>query len=193
LTARRDTFAEEAPMRSHLLALSLARALMPSLALAEPASVARPRGSYVVTDDVGMSKASSALPHAAPTVFFINKNGGTYRPGNNDARTNYSSIVDGVSVISPWQVSSTGWNEVKSCLVEMFSRWNVTVTDVDPGTSTPHFELVIAGSPQDIGMQQGVGGVSPFTNDCDVIPNSIVYTFCTHSAAQSCSAPAASG
>jgi len=161
-------------MRPIILAVAAAAAFTPASALADSP---RPRSSYIVVDEPGVERAASALPAAAPTVFFINKNGGTYRPGNDDARNNYSSIVDGVSVISPWQVSSGGWNEVKSCLVDMFARWNVTITDTDPGASTAHFELVIAGSPQDIGMGSGVGGVSPFTNDCSVIPNSIVYTF----------------
>jgi MYXO-CTERM domain-containing protein len=38
-------------------------------------------------------------------------------------------------------------------------------------------EAVFGGSPGNIGMQQGVGGVSPFTEDCAVIENSIVFTF----------------
>jgi uncharacterized protein (TIGR03382 family) len=59
---------------------------------------------------------------------------------------------------------------------DMFSRWDVTVTDVNPG-NVPHMEAVFGGSPGNIGMQQGVGGVSPFTEDCAVIENSIVFTF----------------
>ena len=38
-------------------------------------------------------------------------------------------------------------------------------------------EAVFGGSPQNIGMGSGVGGVSPFTDDCAVIENSIVFTF----------------
>lgn len=147
---------------------------LPAVAAAE---VERPRATYEVLDTIGEEMAPSAEAAAAPTIFFINKNGGTYRPGNDDARSNYSSIISGVKTIAPWNVSAAGWTQVKSCLTTMFARWNVTITDVDPGTSTPHYELVIAGSPQNIGMQSGVGGVSPFTSNCGVIPNSIVYTF----------------
>ncbi|MCB9559326.1 MAG: Ig-like domain-containing protein [Kofleriaceae bacterium] len=137
-----------------------------------------PRSSYMVIDQLGLEAAPGVMEHAAPIIFYINKNGGTYSPGNDDARTNRSSIVSGPSTIAPWNVSASGWSTVKSCIVSMFSRWNVTITDVDPG-NVPHYEIVIAGRPQDIGMQSGVGGVSPFTSNCSVIPNSIVYTFAT--------------
>jgi MYXO-CTERM domain-containing protein len=136
----------------------------------------RPRSSYLVIDHTALPPPEAIEHGGAPTIFFINKNGGTYIPGNNDARTNRSSIIDQTSTIPAWNVSTSGWNQVKTCMQTLFSRWNVTITDVDPG-NTPHFEIVIAGSPQDIGMQQGVGGVSPFTSNCSVIPNSVVYTF----------------
>lgn len=134
-----------------------------------------PRASYIRTTQIGQPSAPSAAG-GAPTIFYLNKVGGTFRPGNNDARTNYSSIVDSVSVVPAWNPSAAGWQLIVDCHEELFDRWNVTITDVDPG-NVPHYELVIAGSPQDVGMGQGVGGVSPYTYDCSVIPNSIVFTF----------------
>lgn len=137
----------------------------------------RPRASYVVIDAPGLERAPGAIAaNGPPTVFYMNKNGGTYRPGNNDARTNSSSIVDQPSSIPAWNVSASGWTQVMSCMQDLFARWNVVVTDQDPG-NVPHYEIVVAGRPQHIGMQAGVGGVSPFTYNCSVIPNSIVYTF----------------
>lgn len=135
-----------------------------------------PRGSYVVVGD------PQPLPppvvddgvYLAPTIFFVNKSGGTYTPGTNDARTNRSTIVGSTRTVPAWNVSAAGWQQVMSCMTTMFARWNVVITDVDPG-NVPHYELVTAGRPQDIGMQSGVGGVSPFS--CGVIPNSIVFTF----------------
>jgi hypothetical protein len=59
---------------------------------------------------------------------------------------------------------------------DMFARWDVTITDVDPG-NVPYMEAVFGGGPGSIGMPAGVGGVSPFTEDCSVIENSIVFTF----------------
>ncbi len=184
-------------MRTSLIALALVGPLLPALAstaLADSVSGVdkprviefvgdatpadqRPRASYLVIDHEALPPPDVIEHGGAPTIFFINKNGGTYSPGNNDARTNRSSIVNQTSTIAPWNVSTTGWNTIKSCMQDLFARWNVTITDVDPGNSTPHYEIVIAGRPQNVGMDAGVGGVSPFTSNCSVIPNSIVYAF----------------
>jgi MYXO-CTERM domain-containing protein len=58
----------------------------------------------------------------------------------------------------------------------MFSRFAVTVTDVDPG-AVPHIEAVIGGAPQELGMPSNIGGISPFTASCGVIESSIVFVF----------------
>lgn len=134
-----------------------------------------PRSTYVVIDQPGVSELPE-IAAAAPIIFYMNRSGGTYYPGNNDSRTNRSSIVDQASTVSAWNVSTTGWSYVMTCLQDLFSRYNVVITDVDPG-NVPHYESVIAGYPQEVGMQQGVGGVSPYAFDCGVIPNSIVFTF----------------
>jgi MYXO-CTERM domain-containing protein len=134
-----------------------------------------PRASYVIDDPQPLPPPIvDDTTYHAPIIFYVNKNGGTYVPGSNDARTNRSTIVGTTRTVPPWNVSANGWQQVMSCMTTMFSRWNVVITDVDPG-NVPHYELVTAGRPQDIGMQQGVGGVSPFS--CGVIQNSIVFTF----------------
>jgi uncharacterized protein (TIGR03382 family) len=152
-------------------AIALLLVLVPSVAAAE-----RPVTGYRVINPSPVTY--EPLAGGAPVIFYINKSGGQYRASNyNDSRTNYSTIPSsGIATVPAWNVSASGWSQVKSCMVDMFSRFNVTITDVDPG-NTPHFEIVIAGSPQDVGMDDGVGGVSPFTNDCSVISNSIVYVF----------------
>jgi hypothetical protein len=62
------------------------------------------------------------------------------------------------------------------CVRDMYSRWDVTVTDVDPG-NVPHIESIVTTTSSVIGMPPNVGGVSPFTLDCTPIENSIVFTF----------------
>ncbi len=139
----------------------------------------QPRSTYLV-HEVGPGGSPQALPsaieHAAPTIIYMNRMGGIYRPGDSDSRTNASSIPSRTSQVAAWNVSAAGWQQVMSCMTEQFARFNVIVTDVDPG-NVPHIESVVAGRPQDVGMGSGVGGVSPFTDDCGVIPNSIVFTF----------------
>jgi len=138
----------------------------------------QPRGVYVMTSQV-LDEAPPSPPdymYAGATIFYMNRHGGTYTPGYNDSRTNRSTIPSFTATIAPWGVSDAGWNQVMDCVKDIWSPFNVIITDVDPG-DVPHFESVVAGYPGDVGMGSGVGGVSPFTYDCSVIPNSIVFTF----------------
>jgi uncharacterized protein (TIGR03382 family) len=66
-----------------------------------------------------------------------------------------------------------------------FSRFNVTITDVDPGT-TAHLEIMVAGLGSQIGMPQGVLGVAD--NPCQAIgqcglfqANALVFDFANDS------------
>ena len=118
--------------------------------------------------------AASAL--AQSKIIYLNHTGITLLPGDDDSRTNRSSIVPGQVSVPAWNTSAATWAATVTCMTNMFSRFDVTVTDVNPG-SVPHMEAVFGGSPQNIGMGSGVGGVSPFTDDCAVIENSIVFTF----------------
>jgi len=113
---------------------------------------------------------------AQSKIIYLNHTGVTLYPGDDDSRTNRSSIISSTAQVPAWNTSAATWTATVACMKDMFSRFDVTVTDVDPGM-TPHMEAVFGGSPQNIGMPSGVGGVSPFTDDCGIIENSIVFTF----------------
>ncbi len=117
-----------------------------------------------------------AAPGGPPTIVYMNKSGVTLTPGTNDARTNRSTIVGQTSTIPPFEGSAAEWSAIMQCVRTIFAPYNMTITDVDPG-NVPHFESVMGGRAQQAGMQQGVLGVSPFTTNCSLIPNSIVFTF----------------
>jgi MYXO-CTERM domain-containing protein len=120
--------------------------------------------------------ATTQAGRAAGTIMFMNRSGGTFTPGNEDARNNRSSIIEQTSSVAPWNPGDAAWNTIMTCVRAQFAPFDIDVTDVDPGT-TPHVESVVAGRPGDIGLPDNVGGVSPFTVNCDVIPNPIVFTF----------------
>jgi hypothetical protein len=113
---------------------------------------------------------------AQSRIIYLNHTGVTLAPGNNDSRTNKSSLVNSTVAVPAWNASATTWSGVMTCFRDMFSRWDVTITDVNPG-NVPHMEAIFTTSPSVIGMSSGVGGVSPFTQDCGIIENSIVFTF----------------
>jgi len=118
---------------------------------------------------------STPLANAVPRILYLNRNGGTYSPSNqNDSSQNQSSIPDYTTTIASWSVSDSSWNQVVDCVSELYARWNLTVVDTDPG-SVAHVEVVVGGQPGDLNLPTGVGGISPF--NCNVIERSIAFVF----------------
>jgi len=122
------------------------------------------------------STGVSEVPGGAPLILYINKNGVTLSPGDNDARTNKSTLVAQTTAVPAWNAPAAAWTQIMSCTRTMWAPFNVTVTDVDPG-NVPHMESIVTTLSSTIGMDPNVGGVSPYTIGCDLIPNSIVFTF----------------
>lgn len=114
----------------------------------------------------------------APLPIFLNRNGGTYFAGGNDSSRNISSVVSaGSATLSAFPYNDAGWNLVVDCVRAQFSPFNVTVTDVEP-SSGQYVEAVIGGSPTQVGLPNGVGGVAPIDSfGCSTIPSAVVYTF----------------
>src|SRR5690606_31569114 len=108
---------------------------------------------------------------AQSRIIYLNKNGVTLSPGNNDARTNRSTIVTQTTAIPAWNVSAANWQATVSCFRDLFARFDVQIVETDPG-NVPHMEAVFGGTPGQVGMDPNVAGVSPFTLDCSVIENS---------------------
>lgn len=113
---------------------------------------------------------------AESRTIYLNRTGVTLRPGVNDARRNQSSIVGAPTTISPWEVDDDTWQATVDCMKELYGPFDVVITDRDPG-DVPHIEAVFGGHPNDVGLPDEVAGVSPFTRDCSVIENSLVFTF----------------
>lgn len=126
-------------------------------------------------------------PQSAPTRMFaegaalpiyLNRWGGTYYAGQNNSATNHSSIVgSGSATVGGFSGTDSQWSQVMGCVSDLFSAFNVHVTDFEP-TSGEYVEAVVGGSPGDVDMPWGVAGVAPFDPfGCGVIPRAIVYTF----------------
>ena len=124
---------------------------------------------------VGAASPSAAL--GAELSLYLNRSGGVFTPGQpNDSRTNISSVADSTVDLPPWAVDETGWQEVVTCVEELFAPFGVEVTEQDPGDAE-HLEVVIGGRPTDLGLDPNAAGVSPFLSNCSVIDNSIVFVF----------------
>jgi len=171
------------------------------LGLAASTSIASADGETVQFGRFGLhymrvspeAKAESAArtpalgPVADTHILFMNKcTGGCVvtHSNNTDNRTDHSDIYSG-GTLSQFSGSAATWTAVMSCMRDTFSRFNVTITDVDPG-STPHMEVMVAGLGSQMGAPNGVLGVADFPcasiGNCDTfVPNALVFDYANDS------------
>lgn len=126
----------------------------------------------------------------SPTLYLERCVGGcTVHQGTNDSRTNTSMIpMKSVSTIGEFANSGgmTGsaadaeWGQLVQCMKEVYSPYNLVVTDVKPATGQGYHEAIVAGNPADIGLSSDILGVAPLASDCRAIDNVISFTFASN-------------
>lgn len=144
------------------------------LLVASPAAAERLQGGYVAADPdltIGLE------PHEVTynTVYLngcFNPGDCDIRYGQEDSSTNRSSIAEGT--LSEFAYGQVTWDAVVECVRKTYEPFGVVITDEDPGAA-PHWEAMVAGYPEEIGME-GAGGVSPWRN-CRLIDTAITFSF----------------
>jgi len=163
----------------------------PAVAAAPTALVGSP-GRHVAVD-TPMEMYATPAARVSPTIYVNRCTGGcTVHMGANDARTNTSSIptvtpqkpgpdfkvgefANDLSQIGA--AANAEWAQVVQCMREVYSPYNVTVTDVKPVSGLSYHEAIIAGLPGDIGLSDDILGVAPLASDCSAIDNVISFSF----------------
>ena len=125
---------------------------------------------------LAVSHVASADGLARSRIIYLTHDGVSLRPGADDSTTQTSSVVTSEVDIPPWTTTPEIWSDTVACVAEIYSRFSVTVTDVDPG-DVPHIEGVFGGSPLTLGLPRATDGMSPFAGDCSVTENSVVFAF----------------
>jgi hypothetical protein len=152
----------------------------------DPAAPAGGRRFEVKRIGVDASQAKM-IPHeqlaaAEPPsrIIYLNRCAGgcEVRRGFESSINNTSEIIElSIANIPEFPYSDAVWDQVVQCVRDTYAPFNISITDQDPG-NVPHWENIVAGSPGDVGMQQGVGGVSPYDfNACSILENTITFTF----------------
>lgn len=129
---------------------------------------------------------TTAAPLVANThTLYINRclGGCTVVEGSTDSRSDRSDLASGSAHLDAFNGSQQTWDDTMSCLRSVFSRFNVIVTDIDPG-NTPHLEVMVAGLAAQLNpaFPANVGGISitacSAIGSCDnFIPNALAFTF----------------
>ncbi|MCK6546223.1 Ig-like domain-containing protein [Myxococcota bacterium] len=162
----------------HVATLSTPRIRPQGITLEAPWEHARASGSidsFVGRPPRGL--VAWAGPGQPPLPIFLNRNGGTYSPGQDDSRFNTSIVPNRQSTVSAYAGSNAQWQQIVDCITEMFAPYNVVITETEPAGGE-YVESVIGGRPGQLGLPNGVGGVAPIDSfNCSIIPNAIVFTF----------------
>ncbi|HEY4238726.1 MAG TPA: hypothetical protein VGM88_02880 [Kofleriaceae bacterium] len=71
------------------------------------------------------------------------------------------------------------WNQVLACVKEIYSPFNMTVTDVKPANGLTYTEEIIAGKANELLGAGGAGilGIALLTQDCSPVDNAIAFAF----------------
>jgi hypothetical protein len=149
---------------------------------AEPARASFAGGRGYIRVNRPEPLAAEAVSHFSNVLFLNRCDGGcTFNFGNDNSSTNTSSVGGGFLPEFRW--SDAVWDGVVECTRDIFSPFNIVVTDVDPG-ATEHMEAIVAGEACDLSGSGGwefqcpfILGVAPFECGYNYIPRSISFTF----------------
>jgi hypothetical protein len=147
-----------------------------------------------VTVDIPVERSlalATALATPISTTLYLErcKGGCTVQYGPNDARTNTSMIpMNAVSTIREFANSAgmigsaadAEWGQIVRCMKEVYSPYNVVVTDVKPTSGQRYHEAIIAGQPEAIGLGSDILGIAQLAGDCRAIDDVISFTFASN-------------
>jgi MYXO-CTERM domain-containing protein len=118
----------------------------------------RPSTGYVVSPPSATSRAAGKRSIGRGTIVYFRREGGKYTLGEPDGRVDTNNIGQGL--LTPFECGDAKWAQVMGCLKATFLPYDVQITDHDPGMQD-HIETVVAGSPGELGLDDGVGGIAP--------------------------------
>jgi len=156
-------------VRSVGVALAL---LIPAIASAD-GGLSRPVASYVV------APPQKGVPTGVLSgqVIYLNNcaNGCDLKVGGEDASTMTSEIAKNPVHWDEFAWQPGEWEQVLTCVKQVYSPYNVTVTDQLPQSS--YNMEIVAGDPTQIGLDNGTGGIALVSSDCTARQNSIAFAF----------------
>jgi hypothetical protein len=135
----------------------------------------------------------SSPPFEVSNILYLNRcTGGCTVTGGtiNDAHQHITTFISpGPHTVSEYKNNAgmTGtaaddeWNQVVQCVKELYSPFNIMVTDQPPPMTVNYEEAIIAGTSADVGLTAAVGGVAPAHDGCAPNDNALSYTFANNS------------
>jgi MYXO-CTERM domain-containing protein len=144
--------------------------------LASSAALAKPPPRIITVEGPPQNLSLAALPGS--TLFFNQcQPSCTVMPGSPNATTDTSNLVSNPATLigHAWEVGQ--WEAIMQCVREVYSPYNINITDVRPAAGTNYNEVFVAGSPTDIGAPPDSGGIALVSSDCTPYQNVPSFVF----------------
>lgn len=118
---------------------------------------------------------ASGLTH----TIYLNRcaSGCTLRTDVDDAWVDGSTIPETSGPLAPFGLGDAAWDQVVACVRETYAAFDVEVTTDPPADGTHHIEVMIAGSPGQLGLDANILGIAPLTVDCSPQIDVIAFAF----------------
>ncbi len=128
---------------------------------------------------MGPPMAVPANGDLAGATIFLNRcvGGCMVRPGTDDAATDSSGLVSAASTLPEFTFPAGEWEDVVACVQEVYSPYNLHVVATRPVGGILYSEIMVGGSPSDIGQDAGVGGVALVSANCQPNPKGVAFAF----------------
>ena len=145
-------------------------ALVPAIAVADSQ---RFRREYVI----------EPAPHidVVPNKIFVNRcvGGCVIRHGTTTDATTHTSTIPAapMSTLSEWAWTDAEWADLVQCMKDVYSPYNVVVTDVQPAPTEDYNEALVAGLPSELGLPNNYGGIAPIAPGCQVVDHGMSFSF----------------
>jgi hypothetical protein len=126
-----------------------------------------------------IDEAPSALTSVSHKLYLNDcmPNGCTVSPGADNSLTNRSSIAQTTVTLDAYSHGTDSWNELVACVRDTFKPFDIEITEVDPGPSVSHFEVMIGGTSRQLNPNLDAGGVAPFISCGATRDNAISFVF----------------
>ena len=141
------------------------------------AAVAGPRPEpgmdYVIVEPQRYRSAGTAH------LIYLNRcaAGCTIRRDTDDSFVDGSTIPESAGPLTPFMFGDAAWDQVVACVRQSYAAYNVQITTDPPAPGTDHVEVMVAGTPSEVGLDTNILGIAPLTNDCSTQRNVIAFAF----------------
>jgi MYXO-CTERM domain-containing protein len=105
--------------------------------------------------------------------------GCTVTPGTDSSLTDRSSIPETTVVLDPYNHSQAHWDMLVACVKKTFEPFTIEVVTANPGSTVPHFEVMIGCSDTQLHPQLSAGGVAPYVSCGAQRSNGLSFVFPT--------------